>query len=117
MRENKSFGSDKMKEDVIFSQGDGSLTVKICCELDHHTVRRIRERIDARLFKDKPERLMLDFSGVGFMDSSGIGLILGRVETARVVGAVVCITGASPMLMKLLRLSGVEKIKNLTVMR
>ena len=106
-----------MKEDVTFSHSGGSLTARICCELDHHTVRRIRERIDARLFKDKPERLMLDFSGVGFMDSSGIGLILGRVETARVVGATVCIVGASPMLVKLFRLSGIEKIKNLTVMR
>ncbi|MBQ7387493.1 MAG: anti-sigma factor antagonist [Clostridia bacterium] len=106
-----------MKEDVTFSYSGGNLTARICCELDHHTVRRIREKTDSRLFRDKPERLTLDFSGVGFMDSSGIGLILGRVETASAVGATVCITGASPMLMKLLRLSGIERIRNLTVMR
>ena len=106
-----------MQNDVVFSYKDKNLHARISCEIDHHAARRIRERIDARLFSDKPERLTLDFSGVSFMDSSGIALILGRVETASAIGATVCLVGASPYLMKLLRLSGIERVKNLTVMR
>jgi anti-anti-sigma factor len=49
------------------------------------------------------------------MDSSGIALILGRVESAGAVGAKVHLEGLSPTLFKLVRLSGIERIKNLTV--
>ena len=106
-----------MREDVVFSYENGTLYARISCEIDHHAARRIREKIDTRLFTHKPERLMLDFSEVGFMDSSGLGLILGRVETARAVGAGVCLCGVSAVQMKLLRLSGIDRVKNLTVVR
>ena len=51
------------------------------------------------------------------MDSSGIGLILGRLDKAEGVGASVRLVGLSPILMKLVRLSGIEKMKNITVSR
>lgn len=107
----------KMQDDVIFSYTEKNLYARIACDIDHHTARRIRERIDARMFADKPDRLTLDFSAVGFMDSSGLGLILGRVQTATALGAVVRLMGVSPSIMKLLRLSGIERVKNLTVMK
>lgn len=106
-----------MQDDVIFSYKEKNLYARISCDIDHHTARRIRERIDSRMFADKPERLTLDFSDVGFMDSSGLGLILGRVETAGALGAVVRLVGVSPSIMKLLRLSGIERVKNLTVIK
>ena len=104
-----------MKEDVIFSKKDGSLVARLCCEIDHHTARGMRERIDGELFRLRPECLVLDFSGVRFMDSSGIGLILGRAELASGMRASVRLVGLSPALMKLLRLAGLERVKNLTV--
>lgn len=106
-----------MQDDVIFSYKEKNLYARITCDIDHHTARRIRERIDARMFREKPDRLTLDFSAVGFMDSSGLGLILGRVETATALGAVVRLMGVSPTIMKLLRLSGIERVKNLTVIK
>lgn len=103
------------KEIVSFSRGGATLTARISCEIDHHTAGRLRSRIDRALFDERPKALLLDFSDVRFMDSSGIALILGRVECAEAVGARVHLDGLSPTLFKLVRLSGIEKIRNLTV--
>ncbi len=106
-----------MQDDLILSENGDTLTAFIGCEVDHHTARRIRESIDDKLFLSKPRELVLDFEGVRFMDSSGIGLILGRAETVSSIGATLKIRGASPTLMKILRLSGVDKVKNITILR
>ena len=106
-----------MQGDVIFRKGEHSLTAELVSEIDHHTVRRMREKIDAELFLQRPELLILDFSGVGFMDSSGLGLILGRCSVAEGIGASVRVVGASDQLMRLIRLSGLERIRNLSVVK
>jgi anti-anti-sigma regulatory factor len=49
------------------------------------------------------------------MDSSGIGLIIGRSQVAEICGAGVRLVGLSPALMKLVRLSGIERIKNVYI--
>jgi stage II sporulation protein AA (anti-sigma F factor antagonist) len=59
--------------------------------------------------------VILDFSEVRFMDSSGIGLIIGRSQVAEATGSGVRLVGLSPTLMKLIRLSGIEKIKNVYI--
>lgn len=102
-------------ECVTFVERDSVLTAYIGCEIDHHTARQIRERIDKRMFLCRPKTLVMDFGGVGFMDSSGIALILGRAECAREMGAGVHLCGLSPSLSKLVRLSGIERVKNLSL--
>lgn len=106
-----------MQDDLIFNENGDTLTAFVGCEVDHHTARRIREDIDNKMFLSKPRTLVLDFFGVRFMDSSGIGLILGRAETASTIGAKIEIKGASPTLMKILHLSGVDKVKNIKIIR
>ena len=106
-----------MREDVVFSEGARTLTASIRCEIDHHTARRVREKIDEELFLCKPEVLILDFSEVRFMDSSGVGLVLGRTEKASAIGTTVRLIGLSDTLYKLIRLSGLERVKNLSVSR
>lgn len=103
------------KEIVAFAQMNTTLTARISCEIDHHTAGRLRSRIDKEIFSVRPKVLCIDFGNVRFMDSSGIALILGRVETAGAVGARVHLEGLSVPLFKLVRLSGIERIKNLTV--
>ena len=106
----------KMREDeVICSYADGILMARINAEIDHHAAKRIREKIDKELFVYRPLRLSLDFSGVSFMDSSGIAIILGRVESARSVGATVELTGLSARIMRLLSLSGIDRVRGLSV--
>lgn len=103
-----------MREAEI-TEGGGTVYVRLLCEIDHHTAKRIREAVDERLIAARPRELVFDFSGVGFMDSSGIGLVLGRVEKAERVDACVKITGLSPTLRKLFRISGIEKLERITV--
>ena len=104
-----------MQKDVDFSEKERTLIAHLKCDIDHHTAKRMREKIDSELFLRKPEVLVIDFSAVEFMDSSGLGLILGRVERASSLRTSVRVTGLSPTLMKLVRLAGIERVKNLTV--
>jgi stage II sporulation protein AA (anti-sigma F factor antagonist) len=104
-----------MQDEVKITESGSDLIAALTCELDHHTSRRVREIIDKQVFATRPEMLVLDFSAVHFMDSSGIALIIGRVEVARAVGATVRVTGLSPTLRRLVRLSGLEKIRELVI--
>ena len=106
-----------MKQDVIFSVDNDGLTAYIQCDVDHHTVRGMREAIDRRMAELRPMRLIIDFSRVEFMDSSGLGLILGRVDRASTLGSEVLVTGLSPRLMKLVRLAGIERVRHLSVVK
>lgn len=104
-----------MSGEVVFIERHNSLIARISKEIDHHTAGAIREEIDSRMFYSRPEQLVLDFGSVGFMDSSGIALIIGRCEVASAIGASVRLIGLSPQLLKLTRLAGLERIRNLTV--
>ena len=93
-----------------------NLSVYLSCELDHHTAKSIRGEVDAELLRVKPKVLTLDFTNVNFMDSSGIGLILGRLSKAEEIGARVVVKGLSPTQKKLVRMSGMEKLKSISVL-
>ena len=79
-------------------------------EIDHHTAREMREAIDSAVELNMPSLLMLDFSAVSFMDSSGIGLVMGRYRNLLKSGAELHITGVSPNVYKVMRLAGLEKL-------
>ena len=104
-----------MEKEVVFESRDGMLIASVGIEIDHHSERRIRELIDEELFLRRPSVLIIDFSAVKFMDSSGIALVLGRVQTARAVGASVRLCGACEPIMKLMRLSGMDRVKDLSI--
>ncbi len=57
-----------------------TLIVEIQGELDHHTAEKIRDEIDYKLNNDKVKNILFDFSGLSFMDSSGIGVLMGRYK-------------------------------------
>lgn len=61
---------------TIETNGD-TMVARLSGELDHHHTQKLREEIDRNVQKERPARLALDFAGVEFMDSSGIGLVLG----------------------------------------
>ena len=79
-------------------------------EIDHHSAKPLREEIDSAIIRVQPELLELDFSAVSFMDSSGIGLIMGRCRLMEEHGGSVRICGASGHLKKVLKLSGIDRI-------
>ena len=77
----------KTDEDVVTSFLSG--------EIDHHVALPIREKTDAAIISAHPKRVVLDFSGVTFMDSSGIGLVMGRYKICESMGASLEIHGLS----------------------
>lgn len=93
---------------VTFDHRDGVLTASISGDLDHHTAVSIRESIDQMAESAMPKVLILDFGGVGFMDSSGIGLIMGRYKLMDSMGGSVRVEHASPQLQKIIRLAGLS---------
>ncbi len=106
----------KMKEnDLTLLIDKEVLNVKIECEIDSHTVKSVRERIDECIFLSRPKLLVLDFSEVRFMDSSGLALIFGRLSLMESLGGAVRLDGVGSHLMKLLRLSGIERMSNITL--
>jgi stage II sporulation protein AA (anti-sigma F factor antagonist) len=89
---------------------DRNLIVKITKELDHHNAIDIREESDRILDENKLKNMIFDFSNTVFMDSSGIGLIMGRYKKLKVLGGKVAVTGVKPAVEKILILSGVYKL-------
>ena len=61
-----------------FVPAQGTLAAYLTGEFDHHAAQAQRREIDAQIDARMPELLTMDVSGVTFMDSSGVGLILGR---------------------------------------
>ena len=77
---------DNPIDKVTFETGSGTLAAYLSGEIDHHAAQTLRREIDAQVDDRLPELLTLDFSGVTFMDSSGVGLILGRVRLVSALG-------------------------------
>ena len=86
------------------------LTVYLQGEIDHHTAREMREGIDKAISFYMPSLLILDFAEISFMDSSGIGLVMGRYRNLSRRGAKLHITGTSQQIYKVMKLSGIEKL-------
>jgi len=89
------------------------LTAYLKGELDHHSAREMRLALDNAIELNMPQLLILDFSDITFMDSSGIGLVMGRYRNLVKTGAVLHITGTSPQVYKMLKLAGIEKLAKL----
>lgn len=86
------------------------LTVFLTGEIDHHSAKALRQAADDALMRGRPEQLVLDFSGVTFMDSSGVGLVMGRYKTARALDCAVTVKGLRPRDQKIMQMSGLTKL-------
>ena len=89
---------------------DDTLTARLSGDLDHHTVRGIREEIDAAANRSRPAQMVLDFKGVTFMDSSGIGLVMGRWTLMRDLGGVLYVENMPVHIQKVMRIAGLANI-------
>ena len=86
------------------------ITAYLSGEIDHHSAVELRRRIDEAVLAGTPEWLILDFSGVTFMDSSGIGLIMGRWRLMQEQGGRLTVRGVPKTLRKVMRVSGLDKL-------
>ena len=93
----------KRKNDYIYAFLKG--------EIDHHTAPEIREIIDDALSTSETSKiLVLDFGEVSFMDSSGVGLVMGRYRYATILGKKIRVDNLDNRNYKIMQMSGIEKI-------
>lgn len=83
-----------------------TVTAFIKGDIDHHTAKDIRETIDIYVQEKQPRFLNLDFSGVQFMDSSGIGLIMGRYRLMQMLNGSIKVINIPGHIKRLIELSG-----------
>jgi len=86
------------------------LLVELNEELDHHTQEKIRKRVDYEVQRFMPKKLVFDFKCVNFMDSAGIGFLIGRYKKVRIYGGQVEIMNVSEKIKKIFSMSGILKI-------
>lgn len=93
-----------------FRENQDKLIISIVGELDHHSCDEIRNKIDDRIKREGFKKVILDFSRVSFMDSSGIGVIIGRYKKLNLSGGSLCIASINKSISKVFELSGMFKI-------
>ena len=98
---------------VTYDKKNRLLKLQITEEIDHFMAEKIRNKVDFEIQKYMPKRVLMDFDKVSFMDSAGIGMILGRYKLAKMIGGTLDITNVTPSIKKVLEMSGVLKIINI----
>lgn len=94
-------------------EASGSIVIAyLIGEIDHHTAAEVREKIDSIIKFKKPNHLILDFRNVTFMDSSGIGLVMGRYRLLQSISqsAGLEIKNVTPQTKKIMELAGLGRI-------
>lgn len=93
----------------LYNDGN-EMTAELSGDIDHHAARAIRQELDRAISHSQPGLLIFDMEKVGFMDSSGIGLILGRLRAVRAYGGDMAIRNATAETAAVIRLSGLSEL-------
>ena len=95
--------SNYFKEDKL-------LVFKIIEEIDEHSVQMIRGKADYEIKRYMPKKIIFDFDSVTFMDSAGIGLLVGRYKLISMLGGSIILKNVKENIKKILEMSGLLKI-------
>ncbi|MCM1523918.1 MAG: STAS domain-containing protein [Ruminococcus sp.] len=99
---------------VKIETGDSSVRVYLDGEIDHHCAPSIRNEIDLAIDGCHPENLVMDFGEVTFMDSSGIGLVMGRYQAMKNIGGRVSLENTPVHIKKVMRLAGLDRFASIS---
>ncbi len=91
-----------------------ALLVKVDGELDHHIAQKIKAEVDDKMRSTNAVNVIFDFSELSFMDSSGLGVIMGRYKKARTLGGRVIVFGVNAGVLRIMEMSGLSQIIKLT---
>ncbi len=97
-----------MKES--FRKTGNNLIIKLQGEIDDEAVKKLRRTIDVEFDEEKAKNIVFDMTDVSFMDSSGVGMIIGRYKRAAALGGQVKIFGADRTVKRIIELSGLGRI-------
>lgn len=96
---------------MIKIYNDGKrITAALFGDIDHHAAREMRTELDDVIARSRPELLILDLENVGFMDSSGIGLILGRSRSLRSAGGELLLKNVRREIADVIKISGLGSL-------
>lgn len=96
--------------ELDMKEADGVLEVSLGGEIDHHSAVIVRTQIDERISELRPQRTVIDLSGIEFMDSSGLGLIMGRYALMQKIGGGLSVKNPNERIVKIFELAGLDKI-------
>ena len=89
---------------------ENSLTIFLPREVDHHVAEELKREVDEMIGRNHIKIVIFDFQETDFMDSSGIGVIMGRYQKLRLLGGSVAATHVSDRIWRILHLAGVTKV-------
>lgn len=95
---------------VNIKSENGTAIAVLSGEIDHHTAKMLRAELDKFVITMQPDILAIDLGGITFMDSSGIGLIIGRYKLIKECGGQLEIRSPQPYIRRMLKISGIERI-------
>ncbi len=87
-----------------------TIIVNIKEDLDHHAATELRKAVDAKIKSSNAINVIFNFSKVDFMDSSGIGVIMGRYKITKILGGKVVIYGVKKQARRIIEMSGIDKL-------
>ena len=93
-----------------FYEKDKLLIFKMTDEIDDHSVQKIRRKADYEMERYMPKRIVFDFDSVTFMDSAGIGLLIGRYKFSNMLGASLEISNLTQSVRRIFEMSGILKL-------
>lgn len=99
-----------MKQEQLFEVSGETLIINLPEELDHHTAGKIREETDYLFTCKKIRDVIFDYQNTHFMDSSGIGLVMGRYREVRYLKGDVYIVGINKKISRILEISGLYRV-------
>ena len=97
---------------IKFSKKEDKLIVLLKGELDHHSAEEVRSKLDDFIEKEKLNFMIMDFSKVSFMDSSGIGVVIGRYKKLIQRQGTLSVINVNGNVKRVFELSGLFKIIN-----
>ena len=106
-------GCEKMlrsNERIVYEMRGEDLIVRIKGEIDHHSAVLVRTGIDEEIMIRRPKQVLLELSSVDFMDSSGLGLIMGRYALIKQFGGTLSVLNPSLAVVKIMKLAGMERM-------
>lgn len=110
MQDDKWEGVNDVRLRVETEKMKNTLVVRLHGELDHHVADRLKTEIETAIEKSQCRHLILCLKGLSFMDSSGLGVILGRYNQIKAKGGKMVVCNVNPAVHRLFELSGLFKI-------
>ena len=98
------------QDETMYIMEDGILVVNLAKELDHHNAMGIGKRVDSYIIREGVRQVIFDFSKTGFMDSSGIGVIMGRQKIMESIRGKIYVRNMGKEIQRIFLISGLHKL-------